>query len=133
MQFRHLINRGTERPRSSVPSLFEPRDRHQTCAVDGRCQRAVEFQLTLSDAARDLVFRPDIVNTDVRRVPMRIRYLRDKESLHTEVLQIRRGKLLPPGYFRRKLLKFRSLAAVRCSHINLYTLVFVYRKHFSLS
>ena len=56
-------------------------------------QRAVEFQLTLSvDAARRATryfARHRHGKHDVRRVPMRVRYLQDKESLHIEELQIR--------------------------------------------
>lgn len=116
-------------------SFSRPQNRHEMCARGGSTTRgwiSVDV-LSLFDAACNLVFRP----TRQTRCPTRANeswsaYLQNKDSLYTEELQMDDVEnCLFRLLSRRKLSKFRFLA--RCNDINLYTLVFVYRKHFSVS
>lgn len=132
VQFRHLINRG----RTAIvgPAAFRaagsPLD---VCSVGGRGATCGWISVWRSCGVRPGVSL-DMANTMSDACQWEYAIYRTKNRCTPKNYKYgRRGKLLPPGYFRRKLSKFRSLAAVRCSHINLYTLVFVYWKHFALS
>jgi len=131
VQFRHLINRG--RTAIAGPAAFRtagsPPDEEMVGAATCGWISVDAFRC----GARPGI-SPDMANTMSNACQWEYAIYRTKNRCTPKNYKYgRRGKLLPPGYFRRKLSKFRSLAAVRCSHINLYTLVFVYWKHFSLS
>jgi len=109
-------------------------------------QRALEFQLTsslslflffsLPDGPRDPVFRPMRHTRCPTRANESFVYLQDKDSLYTEELQMDDVENCFSRLLSQKAFEISFSSALRyasCNDINLYTLVFVCRKHFSVS
>lgn len=143
MQFRHLINRD----RTAIVDLAAFRAAGSPRNVRTRwVQRALEFQLTsslslflffsLPDGPRDPVFRPMRHTRCPTRANESFVYLQDKDSLYTEELQMDDVENCFSRLLSQKAFEISFSSALRyasCNDINLYTLVFVCRKHFSVS
>lgn len=143
MQFRHLINRD----RTAIVDLAAFRAAGSPRNVWTRwVKRALEFQLTsslslflffsLPDGACDPVFRPMRQTRCPTRANESSVYLQDKDSLYTEELQMDDVENCFSRLLSQKAFEISFSSALRytsCNDINLYTLVFVCRKHFSVS
>lgn len=144
VQFRHLINRG----RTAIVDLAAFRAAGSPRNVRARwVQRVLEFQLTSSLSlsfslsltswcgARP-VFRPMRQTRCPTRANESSVYLQDKDSLYTEELQMDDVENCFSRLLSQKAFEISFSSALRyapCNDINLYTLVFVCRKHFSVS
>lgn len=122
----------------STPHKSRPNG-HRRCGSRRFSSReiALEFQLTLLDARGPRYFPPaQHGKHDVQRVPMRrarSRIYRTKIRCAPKNCKWTAWKIASLAHFRGGK-AFRNSAAslrLRCSHNNLYTLVFVFRKHFS--